>query len=115
MHTADYCPMNIMPVTGTNSRNGIFEFNCANDTLSSDIAVEYYGAGSRCIETNQARPYCLRMVCDSTYKKVVVYVNNAQIICQNDGDFMDIPSAGTQGLPSNAQIQCPILNIVCPE
>jgi hypothetical protein len=115
LHTADYCPMNIVPIEGTNSINGIFQFNCENETLTSDIDAEYYGESSRCIESNQDRPYCMRTVCDKQRHKIIVYANNERIICENDGDMMDIPNAGTAGIPVGAKIQCPELNIVCPE
>ena len=115
MHTADYCPMNIIPIEGTNSVNGIFEFNCENETISSNVDVEYFGEGSRCIEGNQDRPYCMRMVCDVQREKIVVYANNNPIICENDGDFMDIPGTGTSGIPEGAKIQCPMLDIACPQ
>lgn len=115
MHTADYCPMNVIPVQGTNSIQGIFEFNCENSTITTDIGAEYYGAGSRCIEGNQDRPYCMRMVCDAQRGKIVVYADNIPIVCENDGDMMDIPGAGRDGVPVGAQIQCPVLNIACPE
>jgi len=110
MHTADYCPMNVVPLEGTNTMNGVFEFNCNNDTLTSDEAFEYFGDGSRCIETNMDRPLCMRMVCDTDRQKVVIFANNDRIICQNDGDFMDIPGAG-----SGSKVQCPMLNLACPE
>jgi len=108
--------MNMSPVEMSNA-NGIYEFNCENSTLSSSAGVEFFGDGSRCIETTQSRPLCMRMVCDAQRKKVVVYANNDPIICENDGDFMDIPGAGGQpsGLPAGAKIQCPILNMAYPK
>jgi len=53
----------------------------------------------------------MRMVCDRVRQKVVIFANNDQIVCQNDGDFMAIPGAGSSG----SKVQCPILNIACPE
>lgn len=115
MHTADYCPMNVLPVRGSNSINGMFEYNCKNETIKTNIAVEYYGQGSRCIESNVDRPLCLRTVCDQSMNKVVIYVNNMKMTCNFDGEWLNIPGSGSDGLAAGAMIQCPVLNIACPE
>ena len=51
----------------------------------------------------------MKAICDVQRQKIVVYANDIPIVCQNDGDLMDIP-----GL-AGAKIKCPELNIICPE
>jgi hypothetical protein len=55
------------------------------------------------------------MICDADIQKIIIYANNVPIICQNDGDFMNIPGAGAGNVPTDAKIQCPILKIACPK
>eukprot|EP00554_Chaetoceros_debilis_P014309 CAMPEP_0194124942 /NCGR_PEP_ID=MMETSP0150-20130528/59201_1 /TAXON_ID=122233 /ORGANISM="Chaetoceros debilis, Strain MM31A-1" /LENGTH=2931 /DNA_ID=CAMNT_0038818727 /DNA_START=94 /DNA_END=8886 /DNA_ORIENTATION=- len=112
LHVADYCPMNNMIVTGTNA-DKIFDFQCEDDTLQSNVDAEFFGDSSRCIETNMIRPLCMKTLCDPQKKKVVVYTNiggtSTPIVCENDGDFLDIPGI------ADAKLQCPVLQIACPE
>lgn len=107
--------MNVIPVESTNSNIGVFQFHCQNETITSSITAEYYGEGSRCIESSTNRPLCMQMVCDSQIQKIVIFANNDPMICQNDGDEMDIPGAGLGNIPAGAKIYCPTLNVACPQ
>ena len=102
-----------MVVTGTNE-NGIVEFNCEDETLTSSVDPEYFGESSKCFETNLSRPICMKTICDSSEHKVKIVVETEEggteiLTCDADGDIMQIP-----GMPAGYIFQCPALSTVCP-
>ena len=110
LHTASYCPLPSMVVTGTNS-DGIFEFDCSDTDLESNVEPEFFGESSRCYETNLARPICMETRCDFERNKVIaLFKDGKEVVCENDNDWMPLP-----GLPDGSIFQCPSLAKICPE
>lgn len=112
MHTADYCPLNNMAVTGTNA-NLSYDLSCEDDELESSVDAEFFGMNSKCIENSLSRPLCMKTECNMELNKVIIMVGEGEafipILCENSGDIMDLP-----GYPSET-FECPPMNIICPE
>ena len=112
MHTADYCPLNNMVVTGTSGLDS-YALQCEDSNLESSTKAEYFGIDSRCIITNGPRPLCMKTECNKDLNKVIIMIKDGEyfvsVICQNDGDIIDIP--GMDGMT----FECPPLPIICPK
>lgn len=102
MHTADYCPLTSM-----------VQLDCLlqpdGSSSITPIGIEHFGSDSRCIDTNLERPLCLKFQCNAQRRKAVVSVGNEDIVCENDGDMMEIP-----GIP-DGRLRCPRFEIICPQ
>ena len=102
MHTADYCPLTSM-----------IQLDCSVQPDGSNkiapMDIEYFGSDSRCIVTDLERPLCMKFECNVQRRKAVISIGGGQVLCENDGDMMEIP-----GIPEG-RLKCPSFSIVCPQ
>ena len=103
---ADYCPVSY---TTTTDNNYYFPNNCRNG--KSENEGEVFSENSLCFESSinnsDMESSCYKMECDSSNKKIIIYIDSNKITCPGEETVLYNPN----GL--NGQIKCPNYNLVC--
>ena len=95
---ADYCPTFTEYLISCNSDVGL---------LKRWDGEEFGSSESRCFNTNDMRPYCLKTRCNEQRNKIEIMVEDrAFATCEFDGQLIEI-----QG----KLIECPKFAVLCPE
>eukprot|EP00804_Cyclotella_cryptica_P014369 CCRYP_015535-RA/>CCRYP_015535-RA protein AED:0.09 eAED:0.09 QI:195/1/1/1/1/1/7/661/880 len=107
--SADFCPI---PLIDTQS---CLEFNGRPVSDEQLDAGEYYGADSRCVETDGSRNYslCLRTKCNTQLGLVQIFAGGQKRTCEYDGQVHTIIFQYDGAGP--LRIKCPKASLVCPD
>ena len=112
--TADYCPI---------AHLGLYScfFDRGRATQEQLDAGEYFGADSRCVETDGSRSYslCLQTICNKELGRVELMAGGGEkLICDNDGQVYTMFNNNNGNDNDDAEplrIKCPKAALVCPE
>ena len=118
-YDADYCPTYAAPPYSTYDNDGIAngslyaECSLGRDMIADVYDFESFGSDtSRCVNTVGAieRPLCLNIECvlSGDLSLVVTVTNGEKVICESDGQIINLESL-------NVQIECPRREVICPE
>lgn len=105
---ADYCPVPHL------DPQSCIVYNGRNPITSEQLAAgEYYGADSRCIETDGTRTFslCLQTQCNRRLGRVQIMAGGTRRTCQYDGQVHKIP---LDGGGKELRVRCPKAALVCP-
>ena len=93
--TNSFCPMH--------TRQAV---SCTDSSAFLAKGGEYYGASSRCFQTDRGEPMCLRGECNELTQALDVFYEGQMFSCQKDDQIIDT----MKGM----QIKCPNIAAVCP-
>jgi len=104
LQQADFCPIYSEAV-----------ISCLSDPHAASsrdhvILEEHFGPQSRCFNSNNARPLCLKSSCDEELGVIWVHVGQNSVKCEHDGQVLDIEVLGKL-----VQIECPKKAVLCPD
>ena len=101
----------------TNSRSNLYFYlvtaqSCSDPRLfgftssTSDLG-EKFAPDSKCFNTKNADPLCLRAKCNDALKSIDVYIGDMVLSCDEDFELLSIPNF-------NVEIECPRISQMCP-
>jgi len=115
----NYCPTYAAPTSFTLDQKGrksgpqYMECSSSDSTQNGAYSFETFGStNSMCFNTigEIDRPLCLSMECIEVEETVTVAVSVGEdvIICESDGQILDLPG-------QDIQIECPRVEVLCPQ
>ena len=119
-YDGDYCPTYSAPPYSTFDNDtipdGPLYSECALGTGMLEDMYDFESTGSstsRCVNTVDAinRPLCLNVEClftDDDVSVVITVSGGKKVMCQSDGELIDLESL-------DMQIECPRREVICPE
>jgi len=84
--------------------------DCADDSLKASMKnshpSEIFGKSSKCFQTDEGIPMCLKGSCNEESQSIDVQFDNEMLSCQFDGQIVETKSG--------VRIECPRFAAFCP-